>query len=104
MWTWPPGPEAKSTSPISSPEAKSTLPIYDPDDESTWPPFVSSRRAQSQSQSQSHLQSPQGKQRSQPVYPWSAHAPPLGQSPSPFLRHAHALSPSATAAGELFLF
>ena len=56
------------------------------------------------SQSQSHLQSPQEKQQSQPVCPWSAHAPPFGQSPSPFLRNALALSTSATAAGELFLF
>jgi Galactose oxidase, central domain len=54
--------------------------------------------------SQSQSQSPQEKQQSQPVYPWSAHAPPFGQSPSPFLRYAHALSTSATAAGELFLF
>ena len=42
--------------------------------------------------------------RSQPVYPWSAHSPPLGQSPSPFSRDYHALSTSATAAGELYLF
>src|SRR6266478_1861541 len=41
---------------------------------------------------------------SQPVYPWSAHAPRLGQSPSPFPRNSHALSTTATAAGELFLF
>jgi len=46
----------------------------------------------------------QQKQSSQPVYPWSAHAPPLGKSPSPFPRHGHALSTIATAAGELFLF
>jgi hypothetical protein len=58
----------------------------------------------SQSQSQSHLQSPQEKQQSQPVCPWSAHAPPVGRSPSPFHRHFHALSTSATATGELFLF
>jgi hypothetical protein len=58
----------------------------------------------SQSQSQSHLQSPQEKQQSQPVYPWSAHAPPFGQSPSPFHRNAYALSTSATAASELLLF
>jgi hypothetical protein len=61
----------------------------------------------SQSQSQSHLQSSQKKQQSQPVCPWSAHAPPIGQSPSPFdpfLRHAYALSTSATTTGELFLF
>jgi Galactose oxidase, central domain len=56
------------------------------------------------SQSQSHLQSAQEKQQSQPVYPWSAHAPPFGQSPSPFLRDAHALSTSPTVTGELFLF
>jgi len=54
------------------------------------------------SQSQSH--SPQPKQQSQPVNPWSAHAPPLGQSPSPLPRYGHALSTTATAAGELFLF
>jgi Kelch motif len=41
--------------------------------------------------------------RSQPVYPWSAHSPPFGLSPSPFPRHSHALSTSATAAGELYL-
>ncbi|SRR6266478_493919 len=43
---------------------------------------------------------------SQPVYPWSANAPSLGHwhSPSPFPRHSHALSTTATAAGELFLF
>jgi hypothetical protein len=58
----------------------------------------------SQSQSQSHLQSPQEKQQLQPVCPWTAHAPPFGQSPSPFLRNSLALSMSATAAGELFLF
>jgi hypothetical protein len=58
----------------------------------------------SQLQSQSHLPSPQEKQQSQPVCPWSAHAPQFGQSPSPFHRNAHALSTSASAAGELFLF
>jgi hypothetical protein len=58
----------------------------------------------SQSQSQSHLQSLDEKQQLQPVCPWSAHAPPFGGSPSPFLRNALALSTSATAAGELFLF
>ena len=41
---------------------------------------------------------------SEPVYPWSAHSPPFGQSPSPFPRYSHALSTSATAAGELYLF
>ena len=42
--------------------------------------------------------------RSQPVYPWSAHSPPFGQSPSPFPRDSHALSTGATAAGKLYLF
>jgi hypothetical protein len=58
----------------------------------------------SHSQSQSLLQSPQEKQQLQPVSPWSAHASPSRQSPSPFLRHTHSLSTSATAVGELFLF
>ncbi len=62
------------------------------------------RQLQVPTNSQPQLQSPQEKQQSQPVYPWSAHAPPFGQSPSPFPRHAHALSTTATAAGELFLF
>ena len=48
---------------------------------------------------------PQKKQQSQPTYAWSAHISPLlGQSPSPFPRDSHALSTTATAAGELFLF
>ena len=41
---------------------------------------------------------------SHPVYPWSAHAPQLGPSPSPFPRYCHALFTTATATGELFLF
>ena len=57
----------------------------------------------SQSQSQSHSQSLQ-KQHSQPVYPWPAHALPSGLSSSPFPRSHYALSTTATAAGELFLF
>jgi Galactose oxidase, central domain len=68
------------------------------------PQFPTNSQSQSQSQSHSHLQSPQEKQQSQPVCPWFAHAPSFGQSQSPFLRDAHALSPSATASGELFLF
>jgi hypothetical protein len=56
------------------------------------------------SQSQSHSQSPQQTQQSPPVCPWSTHAPPFGQSPSPFLRDGHVLSTNATAAGQLFLF
>jgi hypothetical protein len=55
-------------------------------------------------QSQSHSQSSQQKQQSQPIYPWSAHTLPFKQSPSPFLRNSHALSTTATAVGELFLF
>ena len=54
------------------------------------------------SQSQSHLQSSQEEQL--PVCTWSAHAPPFGQSLSPFLRMNHTLSTSASPAGELFLF
>src|SRR5258707_6228436 len=38
------------------------------------------------------------------AFPWSAHAPILGRSPSPFPRGAHALSTSATATSQLFLF
>ena len=56
------------------------------------------------SQSQSRPQSSQQTQQSQPLYPWSTRTPPSGQSPSPFPRQALALSTSATAAGELFLF
>ena len=63
---------------------------------------VTEQQQGSQSQSSSH--SPQQGQLSQPIYPWSAHTPPLGQSPSPFLRDSHALSTTATTAGELFLF
>ena len=62
-------------------------------------PFPSNTQLQSRS-----LQSPQEKQQSQPVSPWSAHASPFGQSPLPFLQNGDTLSTSATAAGELFLF
>ncbi|KAI0283620.1 hypothetical protein BGY98DRAFT_1093720 [Russula aff. rugulosa BPL654] len=60
--------------------------------------------ASSAKQSQSDLQPPQENQQSQPVYPWSVHGLPFGQSPSAFLRYAHAHSTSATVTGELFLF
>src|SRR6266446_4445028 len=40
---------------------------------------------------------------SQPVNPWSAHAP-LGHSPSLFPRFGHTLSTTATPTGEFFLF
>ena len=50
--------------------------------------------------SQSFLQ----KQQSQPHYPWSAHNTSPGKWPSPFPRRFHALSTTATVAGELFLF
>jgi hypothetical protein len=73
-------------------------------------PYTSNELASSQvtlqlhspTNSQSQLQSPQEQQQSQPVCPWSAHAPPFGQSPSPFLRESHVLSTST--AGELLLF
>lgn len=54
--------------------------------------------------SQSTSQSRQQNQQPQPVCIWSAHASPLGPSPSPFPRSSHALTANATAAGELFLF
>jgi hypothetical protein len=57
-----------------------------------------------QSLAQSLSQLPQEKQQSQPVCPWSAHAPPSGKSSSPFLRNWHTLSTGATVAGEMFLF
>jgi len=41
---------------------------------------------------------------SQPVYPWSAHAPPLTKSSSPFPRIGRALCTTATTTGEFFLF
>jgi hypothetical protein len=68
--------------------------------------FQASQQLQfpTKSQSHSHSQSPQQTQQSQPLYPWSAHTPPSGQLPSPFSRYLHALSTTATAAGELFLF
>jgi Galactose oxidase, central domain len=43
-------------------------------------------------------------QTQQSHYPWSAHTPPSGWWPSPFPRRLPALSTTATAAGELFLF
>ena len=50
-------------------------------------------------------QSQSNSQQSQPIHPWSAHTPAFRQSPpSTFPRNSHALSPTATAAGELFLF
>ena len=66
--------------------------------------LTSSRVSQQLQNSQLQPHSPQEKQRSQLVGPWSAHAPPFGQLPSPFLRNAYALSASATPTGELFLF
>ncbi len=53
-----------------------------------------------------HSPSTSAPSHSQPVNPWSAHAPLSGQEPSPFLRYNHALSTTAegSAFGELFLF
>ena len=64
------------------------------------PQFPTESQSQSQSQSRSAQQTP----KSQPLCPWSAYTPISGQSQSPFAREALALSTSATAAGELFLF
>jgi hypothetical protein len=66
--------------------------------------ILSRAKKQSKSLSTSAAASRLASQQSEPLYPWSAHAPPIGQSPSPFLRNTHALSTSATTAGELFLF
>src|SRR6267154_349258 len=54
----------------------------------------------------SQSQLPQQTQQSQPLYPspWSAHTPPSAPWPSPFPRDLLALSTTATATGELFLF
>ena len=52
------------------------------------------------SQSTSHRMN----QQPQLVCTWSAHASPFGPSPSPFPRSSHALTATATAANELFLF
>jgi hypothetical protein len=54
------------------------------------------------SQLQPH--SSQQDQQPRPVCTWSAHALQSGPSTSPFPRYYHALSTTATAAGELFLF
>jgi len=51
---------------------------------------------------QSH--SSQQDQQLGPVCTWSAHTPQSGASKSPLPRYYHALSATATAAGELFLF
>ena len=63
-----------------------------------------SQQPQFPTKSQSQSRSAQQTQQLQPISPWSAHAPPSGQSLSPFFREAHSLSTSATATGELFLF
>ena len=71
-------------------------------------PLLTSSQMQSPTnwQLKSHLQSSQENQQPQFVCPWFAHAPTsglFGRSQSPFLRHFHTLSASATAS-ELFLF
>ncbi len=53
---------------------------------------------------QDHSPSNSAPSHSQPVKPWSAHAPQVGQFPSPFPRYGHALSTNATASGVLFIF
>ena len=68
-------------------------------------PSPSNSASTQQQQFPSKSPSPsQQKQQPQPIYPWSAHTPSSTQSSSPFPRHAHALSTTATVAGELFLF
>ena len=58
----------------------------------------------SQSQSRPQVHALRKYQQPRPVCTWSAHAPQPGLSPSPFPRYCHALTATATAAGELFLF
>ena len=55
-------------------------------------------------QSRSNTQSPQQNHQSQPICPWSAHTPPFGGWPSPFLRSSHVLSTAPTTPGKLFSF
>ena len=66
--------------------------------------LASRSRASQLPQLPTKSQSPPETQQTQPLYPWSVHTPLLGQSPSPFPRYSHALSTTATAAGELFFF
>jgi len=49
-------------------------------------------------------QSTQITQQPQPVCTWSAHAPQIGQSPSPFPRSGHTVTATTTAPDKLFLF
>lgn len=58
----------------------------------------------SESQSQSLPHSLRNNQQPRPVCTWSAHAHRPGLSPSPFPRYCHALTATATATSELFLF
>jgi hypothetical protein len=51
-----------------------------------------------------HSPSNSAPSQSQPAHPWSAHTPPSGPVPSPFPRQFYALTTTATATGELFLF
>lgn len=62
------------------------------------PPSTISQSSQSQPRSLQNNRQPR------PVCTWSAHAPQSAPSPSPFPRYCHALTATATAAGELFLF
>jgi Kelch motif len=68
------------------------------------PPHRRTSSTISQSQPQSRPQSLRNNRQPRPVCTWTAHAPQSGPSPSPFPRYCHALTTTATAAGELFLF
>ena len=62
------------------------------------------RTSSTMSQSQSRPHSFQNNQQPRPICTWSAHTPQSWPSPSPFPRYCHALTATATAASELFLF
>ena len=72
-------------------------------------PFVSKKKPSPSNsaltqQQPSPTKLPSQPQQSQPIYPWSAHAPPSQSSLSPLPRDCHTLSTTVTVAGELFLF
>jgi hypothetical protein len=74
----------------------------EPTPRSTQQPSLAPQLGQLPFATQSQSQPLQQHEQPWPVCTWTAHAPPFG--PSPFPRYCHALSATATAAGELFIF